>query len=76
MAKEDDVKTASKEQMNEVERLKKRLELMDQRLDNIDSMVTAVVERVMSQPIAISVNCPRCGHTMEIALIGVQKPKK
>lgn len=75
MAKEDNPKV-TQEQSADVDRLRKRLELMDERLDNLDSMVTAVVERVMSQPISISITCPRCGHVMDIVLSGVHKPKK
>jgi len=75
LAKEDNPKV-TQEQSADVDRLRKRLELMDERLDNLDSMVTAVVERVMSQPISISVTCPRCGHVMDIVLSGVHKPKK
>jgi len=75
LAKEDNPKV-TQEQSADVDRLRKRLELMDQRLDNLDSMVTAVVERVMSQPISISITCPRCGHVMDIVLSGVHKPKK
>ena len=55
--------------------LKRRLEVLDQRLDNIDSVVTAVVERVMSQPVTVSVTCPHCGKTVEFALIGKERPK-
>jgi len=75
LAKEDNPKV-TQEQSADVDRLRKRLELMDERLDNLDSMVTAVVERVMSQPISISITCPRCGHVMDIVLSGVHKPKK
>jgi len=60
----------------EIERFKKRLDMLDQRLDNIDSVVTAAVERVMSQPIAVNVTCPYCGKNIEIALIGNYKPKE
>jgi len=67
---------ASPGSTNEVDRLEKRLNLLDQRLDNLDSMVTAVVERVMSQPISLNITCPRCGHVMEVILSGVHKPKK
>ncbi|AAW39584.1 MAG: hypothetical protein QQM50_01380 [Dehalococcoides mccartyi] len=51
-----------------------RLELFDQRLDNIDSVVSAVVERVMSQPITISTTCPHCGKNLDIALVGNRRP--
>lgn len=51
-----------------------RLDAFDRRLDNIDSMVTAVAERVMSRPMVINITCPHCGKNVEIALIGTQKP--
>jgi hypothetical protein len=48
--------------------------MLDQRLDNIDSVVTALVERVMKQPIALTITCPKCGKNIEIAIIGGEKP--
>jgi hypothetical protein len=56
--------------------LKERLDVLDRRLDNIDSMVTAVAERVMSQPIILNITCPRCGREIEISLIGTHKPSR
>ena len=76
MAKDDESKSSVKEQGVEIEQIKKRLVMLDQRLDNIDSVVTAVVERVMQQPITFNVTCPKCGSNMEIAIIGIQKPNK
>jgi len=64
------------EQALDLQQLKKRLDILDQRLDNIDSMVTAVAERVMSQPITFSITCPRCGRNIEVAIIGTQKPTR
>ncbi len=52
----------------EQEQLKKRLEMLDKRLDNIDSVVTALVERVMRQPVSIEVSCPKCGNVVQILL--------
>ena len=52
----------------EQERFKKRLEMLDKRLDNIDSQVTALVERVMRQPVTIEVTCPKCGTVVQIML--------
>jgi len=52
----------------EQERFKKRLEMLDKRLDNIDSVVTALVERVMRQPVTIEVTCPKCGNVVQIML--------
>ena len=59
-----------------IQQIEARLDAFDRRLDNIDSMVTAVAERVMSRPMVINVTCPHCGKNMEIALIGTQKPTK
>ena len=50
------------------ERVKKRLEMLDKRLDNIDSQVTALVERIMRQPVTIEVTCPKCGNVIQIML--------
>lgn len=61
---------------NAIEKLEDRLDALDRRLDNIDSMVTAVAERVMSQPIVVNVTCPHCGKGMEISIIGLQKPTR
>lgn len=56
--------------------LQERIDVLDRRLDNIDSMVTAVAERVMSQPIILNITCPRCGRDIEISLIGTHKPAR
>ncbi len=50
------------------EQLKKRLEMLDKRLDNIDSVVTALVERVMRQPVTIEVTCPKCNSVVQALL--------
>jgi len=63
---------ASKAQ--DLERIKRRLDMLDNRLDSIDSMVTAVAERIMLQPVVLNVTCPHCGKNIEIALIGSAKP--
>lgn len=67
-----------KDNVNEASILKieDRLDAFDRRLDNIDSMVTAVAERVMSRPLVITATCPHCGKNMEIALIGTQAPRR
>jgi hypothetical protein len=58
----------------DLERLKQHLELMDERMDNMDSVLTAVAERIMKQPVSITLNCPHCGKNIEVALVGQQKP--
>lgn len=50
------------------EQLKKRIEALDRRLDNLDSVVTALVERVMKQPVTIEVTCPKCGSVVQLLL--------
>jgi tetrahydromethanopterin S-methyltransferase subunit G len=53
-------------QDREVGQLLKRLDMLDERLDNIDSIVTSLVERVMGRPLVIEVTCPNCGQTVQI----------
>jgi len=48
--------------------------MLDERLDNIDSMVTAVAERVMNQPITLNITCSHCGKNIEITIMGRGKP--
>ena len=76
MAKKDEPSLVSEEQVVDIEHLKKRLDMLDQRLDNIDSVITAVVERVMKQLITFNVTCSNCGRNIEIAIIGIEKPNK
>jgi hypothetical protein len=65
-----------KEPAEDMERLKQRLDILDHRLDNIDSVVSAVAERVMQQPVALIISCPHCGKNLEIGIIGSEKPTK
>ncbi len=64
------------EAQEDVARLKKRFDVLDQRLDNIDSMVTNVAERIMNRPLTLHLNCPNCGKNVEVDLIGGTKPGK
>jgi hypothetical protein len=72
LAKEN--KNNAKAQDDTIENMQRRLDMLDRRLDDIDSMVSAVIERVMSQPMTIQLNCPNCGKNVEVALIGSKKP--
>lgn len=76
MAEENKSNKIAQEEALDIERLKKRLDMLDQRLDNIDSIVTAVAERVMKQPVTLNITCPYCGKDIEIALLGNEKPKR
>ena len=74
MAKEDKSGVTNDKQVLDIENIKKRLNMLDERLDNIDSMVTAVAERVMNQPLTVILTCPHCNRDIEIALLGREKP--
>ena len=75
MAEDTKLNLVNQEQAMDIEHIKRRLDMLDQRLDNIDSVVTAVVERIMNQPITINMTCPNCGKNIEIAIIGGKKPR-
>jgi len=60
----------------EIQRLNQRLDILDDRLDNIDSIVSAVAERVMSQLVTVVITCPHCGKEVEVAVVGSQKPRR
>jgi tetrahydromethanopterin S-methyltransferase subunit G len=62
-------RTKSSEQVKQdrdIGQLIKRLDMLDERLDNMDSIVTSLVERVMGRPLVIEVTCPNCGQTIQI----------
>lgn len=65
-----------KDRALDMEHLKRRLDMLDNRLDNIDSIVTAVAERVMKQPITLNMSCPHCGRDIEIAILGNEKTRR
>ena len=67
---------ADEAQANDLNKIAQRLDMLDDRIDNIDSIVSAVAERVMKQPITFNVTCNRCGHKIEVAIIGIEKPTK
>ena len=73
MARQDELDTAGGEKPD-IERVVQRLDMLDKRLDNVDSIVSAVAERVMKQPITLNITCPHCGRKVEIAIIGTEKP--
>ena len=76
MAENDETNVLNEKLALDIEQTKKRLDMLDQRLDNIDSIVSAVAERVMSQPITFNVTCSKCGQKIEIAIIGTEKPSR
>ena len=76
LAERDDPAGIAEKQALAVQHVEQRLDMLDQRLDNIDSIVTAVAERVMSQLITLNITCSHCGKNVEIAIVGSQKPKR
>jgi len=64
------------EMEKEIQRLRQQLNMLDNRLDNIDSTVSAVTERVMSQLVTLYLSCPHCGKNIEIAVVGNQRPTR
>jgi hypothetical protein len=76
LAKKESLEIANQESVVDAEDIKRHLDMLDQRLDNIDSIVSAVAERVMNQPIVINVTCPHCGNEVEVSVIGSMKPRK
>ena len=76
MVQENEPSVLEQDQALDIERIKKRLDMLDHRLDNIDSMVTAIAERVMKQPITLNITCPHCGRDIEITILGNEKPRR
>jgi predicted RNA-binding Zn-ribbon protein involved in translation (DUF1610 family) len=56
-----------------MDNVEQRLEMLDQRLDNIDSIVTALVERIMKQPVTVHLTCPKCGTEVQIMITSTSK---
>ncbi|HUT67107.1 MAG TPA: hypothetical protein VMW86_00975 [Dehalococcoidales bacterium] len=76
MAKRDKLESVSDNSASNIERILQRIDMLDQRLDNVDSIVSAVAERVMRQPITLNITCSKCGQKIEIAIIGTEKPTR
>ena len=76
MAKRDEFESVDNESTPDIERIIERLDMLDRRLDNVDSIVTVVAERVMKQPISFNLTCSKCGQKIEIAIIGSEKPTR
>lgn len=70
MAQKKSRDNTSREWQTAAEETKRQLDMLDERLDNIDSIVSALVERVMKQAAVIKVNCPHCGHNIEVSIVG------
>jgi tetrahydromethanopterin S-methyltransferase subunit G len=53
-------------QDRDIGQLIKRLDMLDERLDSMDSIVTSLIERVMGRPLVLEVTCPNCGQTVQV----------
>jgi hypothetical protein len=53
-------------QDRDIGQLIKRLDMLDDRLDNMDSIVTSLIERVMGRPLVMEITCPNCGQTVQV----------
>ena len=58
------------EQGVEIEQVIKQVDMLNHRLDNMDSVITSLVERVMGRPLAVEVTCPKCGEIIQINITG------
>ena len=76
MAENDKSNPVDEKTALDIEQIKNRLDMLDRRFDNVDSIVSVVAERVMKQPITFNVTCPKCGQKVEIAIMGTEKPTR
>lgn len=76
MARQDEKGPVSDNSTPDIDRIIQRLDMLDRRLDSVDSIVSAVAERVMRQPITLNVTCSKCGQRIEIAILGTEKPSR
>ena len=61
----------AEKQLDKLAHMEKRLEMMYKRIDQLDSTVSALIERVMRQPvITIEVTCPKCGSNVHVSMTG------
>lgn len=66
-------KNEAVEEQLSLEHIKRRLDNFDARLDTIDTMLTALADRIMKRPLRVTITCPNCGRTIEIAMVGNEK---
>ncbi len=64
----------AEKQLDKLAQMEKRLEMMYKRIDQLDTMVSTLIERVMRKPVmTIEVTCPKCGTDIHVSLTGNSK---
>ena len=67
-------KSEAEKQLDNLAQMEKRLEMMYKRIDQLDTMVSTLIERVMRKPVmTIEVTCPKCGTDIHVSLTGNSK---
>ena len=61
--------TSSQPQLD-VEQMNRRVKMLDDRLDNLDSSVTSLVQRVMEKPLTLEITCPKWSQPFEVNITG------
>ena len=56
----------SAEQDLETKQVAERLDIINHRLDSMDSVITSLVERVMGRLLTMEVTCPKCGEIIQV----------
>ena len=64
--KRDHVQVTSNQPQIDIEQMNRRVKMLDDRLDNLDSIVTSLVQRVMEKPLTLEITCPKCSQPFEI----------
>ena len=59
-------RTPSTQSQADLEQMGRRVKMLDDRLDNLDSIVTSLVHRVMEKPLTLEITCPNCSQTFEV----------
>ena len=65
-AKRDRSASATSQSQADLEQMGRRVKMLDDRLDNLDSIVTSLVHRVMEKPLTLEITCPSCSQTFEV----------
>lgn len=61
----------AEKQLDKLVQMERRLEMMYKRIDQLDTMVSTLIERIMRQPvITIEVTCPKCGSNVHVSMSG------